>query len=49
MGATESRLAINTPISDISNVINNARLGSPSFDTTEKTRRKGITPSFAIA
>jgi hypothetical protein len=36
IGATVSRLAISTPISDIKRVKNNALFGSPSFETAEK-------------
>ena len=49
IGATASRLAIMTPISDIIRVKSNARFGSPSRDVTENNCRNGITPSFAIA
>ena len=49
IGATASRLAIRTPISEISKVKKRARFGSPSLETTENTWRNGMTPSLAIA
>ena len=49
IGATVSRLAIRTPISEISSVKKRARFGSPSFEVTENTWRNGITLSLAIA
>ena len=48
-GATESRLAIRIPISDIASVSSRARNGSPLFVVTLKNLRKGITPSLAMA
>ena len=48
-GATESRLAIRIPISDIASVSSRARNGSPLFVVTLKNLRNGITPSLAMA
>ena len=49
MGATASKLAMSTPISQIKSVRINARFGSPSFETTEKKRRKTMMSSLAMA
>ena len=49
IGATVSRLAIKTPISEITIVKSKALCGSPPFEDVENVLRNGMIPSFAIA
>ena len=49
IGATASRLAMITPISEMQIVNNRALCGSPPFEDAANTLRNGIIPSWAIA
>ena len=49
IGATESKLAIRIPISEIQAVSIKARVGSPDFEPYAKIFKNGIRLSLAMA